>query len=310
VGLFGRARRHEAMDDDLTFLTVDEARFLRSLVREAFANAGVEVTMHPGHVASDAGDEYGLWNLAAACHDDTRGRRAWPELVAEHVEKLLARAGRDPFEGLTEQAAARSTFVRLYRADDDLYANLDLGPQHLFAPGLVEMTALDLPESVVPYSAEAVERLGGADRLRRWGFENLRREPVEHLEEVETRGGAFHVLAGASVHTASRALLMPSLAAGLTGHEAGNDGWLLSVPNRHEVLWHVLRDAAALPALQGMVGLTLARHEHAAGQLSPHVYWWSGDRYEQLTHVDDDGEVVVHVGPALAEVLERLSRSS
>jgi len=308
VGLFDRGRRPAQMDADLTFLTVDEARHLRSLVRETFAGRGVEVIVHPGHVASDAGDEYGLWNLAAACHEAPRGRRAWPELVAGHVDRLLARAGRSPFEGLTEQEAERGTFARLYQADDDLHDDLGLGPRRVFAPGLVEMSALDLPESVVPYSAEAVERLGGAGRLRAWGLENLRREPVEHLEAVETGGGSFHVLAGASVHTASRALLMPSLAAGLTGHEAGNAGWLLSVPTRHEVLWHVLRDATAVPALQGMVGLTLRCHENAAGQLSPHVYWWSGDGYEQLTSVDDDGGVAVHVSEAFAEVLERLSR--
>lgn len=307
MGLFDRGRRPAEMDAALTFLTVDEARHLRSLVRAAFAGRGVEVIVHPGHVASDAGDEYGLWNLAAACHDASRGRRAWSELVAGHVDRLLARAGQDPFEDLTEQDAARSTYARLFQADDDLHRDLALGPRRVFAPGLVEMAALDLPESVVPYSAAVVERFG-ADRLRTWGLENLRREPVEHLEAVEAGGGSFHVLAGASVHTASRALLMPSLAGGLTGYEAGHAGWLLSVPTRHEVLWHVLRDTTAVPALQGMVGLTLRCHENAAGQLSPHVYWWSGDGYEQLTHVDDDGGVAVHVGEAFAAVLERLSR--
>jgi hypothetical protein len=48
------------MDDALTFLTVTDAAVVRSLVREAFAERGLEVSMYPDHARDAAGREFGL----------------------------------------------------------------------------------------------------------------------------------------------------------------------------------------------------------------------------------------------------------
>ena len=64
-------------DDHLPFLTVAEADRVRFLVRQAFAGYGREVVVHAGHLRDDQGGEFGLWNVAAACHEAPRGEPAW-----------------------------------------------------------------------------------------------------------------------------------------------------------------------------------------------------------------------------------------
>jgi hypothetical protein len=317
VGIFRRRRRDEdaqrspvppaVPDEALPFLGVDDAQEIRSLARTAFAELGIEVTVHAGHVADDAGRQFGLWNVAASCHQDERGRRAWPGLVREHVRRVLASMDApDPFSELTPDQAAASTFVRLY--ERDAVPRLDGFPYREFAPGLVEMLALDLPDTVAVYDESRAERLGGVDTLRAHGLANLDRQPVEQLERLDLpTGGSFHVLLGESVHTASRALLMPRLATELTGQEAGRHGWLLCVANRHQLAWHMVRDESVVGALQAMARFAALGFGDAPGPLSPHVYWWDGTGYEQLSRIDDDGALAIVVGPAFQAVLEELT---
>ena len=51
-------------DEALTFLSVPQATDVRILVRQAFAEFGIEVTVLAGHVIDDAGRQFGLWNVA------------------------------------------------------------------------------------------------------------------------------------------------------------------------------------------------------------------------------------------------------
>ncbi|XBB69124.1 hypothetical protein ABFU82_07375 [Nocardioides sp. WV_118_6] len=298
-------------DEALPFLGVDEARHLRALVRTAFAERGIEVSVHAGHVADDAGRQFGLWNVAAACHQDDRGRAAWPFLVGSHVERVLASMDApDPFGELSPDEAAARTFVRLY--EREAIPRLDGFPFREFAPGLVEMLALDLPDTVAVYDDARAERLGGVDALRAHGLTNLDRQPVEQLERLDLPdgGGAFHVLLGESVHTASRALLLPRLATELTGHESGRHGWLLCVPNRHQVAWHLVRDATVIPVVQAMARFAALGFGDAPGPLSPHLFWWDGGGYQQLSRLDEDGALSIIVSPDFQRVLEELTGES
>ncbi len=314
MGLFRRRRQDPDdtpptpadPDDALPFLGVDDAQQVRALVRRAFADRGLEVSVHPDHVLDDSGRGFGLWNVAAACHQDERGRTAWPEVIDQHVARVLASMDApDPFEGLTPDDARERTYARLY--ERDAVPDLSDFPHQEFAPGLVEMLALDLPETIAVYNDERAAALGGPARLREWGMANLRAEPVEHHERLELPDGArFDVLLGSSAYTASRALLMPWLAAEVAGEEAGSHGWLLSVPNRQQVVWHVIRDLSVIPSIQAMAGFTAAGFSDSPGPLSPHVYWWDGAGYQQLTQYDADGALSVVVGEELQAMLERL----
>ncbi|HEU0132438.1 MAG TPA: hypothetical protein VFQ85_15750 [Mycobacteriales bacterium] len=298
MALFRRGRGaapDEERDAELTMLSAGDADALRALVREAFAELGDEVTVHADHVAGADGTQYGLWNVAAACAVEPR--RGWPELVRRHVRNVHAAR-----TGLPAGDDTGVPYVRLYADDPKLTEH----PQAAFAPGLVQLLALDQPETVLAMNRETVDRLGGWQTLYEQGLANLRRLPLGTHTVVRPEGGAFHLVEDESVHTASRALVLGDVARQAGDDLAGEGGWVLSVPTRHLLMWHVIRDLTAIPSIQGMAQLTLRAFGDAVGQLSPHVYWWDGSGYRQLTSFDG-GTPTITADPDLTDVLNRLA---
>lgn len=305
MGLFSRKPKETASSDAaLTYFTEVEAREFRSLMREAFAEHGLEVLTHPDHAVDAAGRRFGFWNAGATCRGEPRSM--WPSLVRDHVRRVLDDLDApDPFEGLSFDDARGAVYTRLY--DPTSLPTLAPYPHRELAPGLVEVLALDLPETVTVFDHDAAAAAGGWDRLHAAGLENLRGLPVEELATVPGDGGSsFTVLLGESVHTGSRAVRMPGLAAEVAQQAVGEHGWLLSVPNRHQVAWHVVRDMSVVGALNAMARFTALGYEGAVGALSPHVYWWDGSRYEQLTRVHD-GRIAIHPTERFLAVLEQLA---
>lgn len=48
-------------------------------------------------------------------------------------------------------------------------------------------------------------------------------------------------------------MLLPGLATELTGQQVREDlGWLMSVPNRHQLVWHIIDSDSVITALNGM----------------------------------------------------------
>lgn len=86
MGLFKRPR-HVSPPDPYLPLTTDGAAQLRILVRQAFAEAGVEVVALPDHVVDGHGRQFGLRDLAAACNPLPESE--WPGVVTRHVANLL-----------------------------------------------------------------------------------------------------------------------------------------------------------------------------------------------------------------------------
>jgi hypothetical protein len=302
MGLFGRrSSEQQETDAALTFFTVQQADDFRSIARQVFAEHGLEVTVHADHAVDDGGRQFGFWNVAAQCAQTRRAR--WPATVREHVGRVLADMDApDPFAQLDRENVAGRVHTRLY--PEDGLPTPDRYPHREFAPGIVEMLALDLPDSVVVFDHDNAARLGGWEALRAQGVANLRALPVERLESLQAPGGGqFHALLGESVYTASRAVLLPALATELEGRPPATFGWLMSVPNRHQVAWHVIRDSTVVTALNGLAHFTALGHSDAPGPVSPYVYWWNGSTYEQLTHIDQDGTISVHAGEAFTDVL-------
>lgn len=303
MGIFSRSRGQGAgpADEALPFLTREQADAFWTLFGTALRERGLEVQMHPDHAVDAADRQLGLWNLASQCAEARR--RQWPRLVAEHVDRVLASFDAPyPFDDLSEEDVSRQTYARL-NAEEGM-PPLDGFPHREFVPGVVEMLALDLPETIAMYNHEHASRLGGWEALREHGIRNLRSLPVEQLEAVDAPGGGtFHVLFGDSVHTASRALLLPGLASTLAGQEDLGHGWLMSIPNRHQATWHMIGDATVIPVVQAMAHFARLGYADAPSPVSPHVYWWNGSAYEQLTQVDDQGNLSIHVSPEFTEVL-------
>lgn len=249
VGIFKRkSPEAETADSDLTFFTVSGANNFRAIAREVFAEMGLEVQIHPGHAVDDSGREFGFWNVAAACYEQPQS--SWRGVIREHLQRVLASfEAPDPFDVLASQEVARRTFARLY--DETSIPGIDGYPHRELAPGIVEMLALDLPDTVAVVNHDNANKFGGWETLQRHGIENLRGLEIEQLETLPAPGGGtFNALLGESVYTASRALLLPDLATELTGQRVQEDfGWLMSVPNRHQVVWHIIEDATVVSAL-------------------------------------------------------------
>lgn len=304
MGIFKRkSREAETADSDLTFFTRSKANEFRAIVREVFAEMGLEVQVHPGHAVDDSRREFGFWNVGAACYEQPQSK--WRGVIRQHLQRVLASfEAPDPFD---VQDVSRQTFARLY--DEESIPGIDGYPHRGLAPGIVEMLALDLPDTVAVFNHDNANKFGGWEALQRQGIENLRGLEIEQLETLPAPGGGtFNALLGESVYTASRALLLPQLATELTGQRVREEfGWLMSVPNRHQVVWHIIEDAAVVPALNGMARFAAMGYADAPGPVSPHVFWWNGTSYEQLTHVRDGGELTIRVSPAFQTVLDSVT---
>jgi hypothetical protein len=295
-----------ARDDHLTFLTVAQADLIRRLIREAFAEHGREVVDFADQVRDDAGAQFGLWNVAVACRNESRGESAWPGVVAEHVRRVLAGMDRDVFEGLNLSDVRSRTYARLMPADGVPDLSWFSYAREL-APGLLEVLAFDLPDSVVTFRDQDVERFGGVAALREAGLGNLRALAVEEQEQIVTPdGGHFDVLLGESVYTASRVLVMPDLLVQMLGSVNPAYGVLAAMANRHQAALHVINDQSVIPSINHMARFAPAGFSDGAGCLSPNLYWWRDGMWQQVSRVDASGKITVMVGTELGHVLEQL----
>ncbi|MDT5051495.1 MAG: hypothetical protein QOG75_7423 [Mycobacterium sp.] len=303
-----RKKVKQPKDAALPFLDVDQANRVRALMRETLAERGLEVTVFPDHLRADDGREFGVWNVAAKCHSAGRSDANWRRVVAGHVDKLMASvAGGDPFEGLSQDEVLARTYTRLWEGSS-LPGGAEHYPHVEFAPGLLEVISLALPHGVATFNADRVEQFGGWERLRAQGLENLSSRPLEQIERLEPpTGGSFFVSRGDSIYTASQALLMPHLAHAVEQAADGGMGWLISMPSRHELCWHLISDSTVVESLAGMAWYAQWQSVAPTGPLSPHVFWGTGDGYQQVTGYDAKGDLRFHIGAELEGIIEELA---
>ena len=288
-------------DPEFSYLSADQGARLRALVREAFAERGLEVTMHAGHVEAADGGRYGLTNVAANCRASKE--RDWPKVIRSHVATILRAAERtiDPDQLDSDEVMAH-VFVRVVGTSTipDLTA---FGYRRDLGGDLVELLALDFPESVAMLTDEVVSRFG-VDDLRRAGVTNLVCEPFGNYEQVVRKDGtAFGVVLGESVYTASRLLTMDDVLRRTVRSIEAPYGVLVSVPFRHQLAFHVIRDATVVPAIESMAVFAASGYGDGIGPVSPFLYWSHGGRLTQLSHPGEDGGLRIEVDHEFAEVL-------
>jgi hypothetical protein len=70
-------------------------------------------------------------------------------------------------------------------------------------------------------------------------------------------------------------------------------GALVVMPNRHQLCWHRITDAAgAVDAVQGLIRLAASGYEEGPGSLTPDLYWWRNGTWTVLpVTVDRKGAV-------------------
>lgn len=258
------------------------------------------------HLVDAQGREFGIHNVAAACHNDERGEKAWPEIIRDHVRRILA--GMDapsPMETLGADEARALVFPRLLER-----ASLPpaVRPAYVrdFSEDIVEVFNLDQPDTVHLVRDEDLERLGGRSAVTPVATANLvgvlQDIEVESLEVEEVN---FTVVLGDSLFTASLVLAMPELLRRLDVEEAPL-GVLVAMPFRNQVALHVVRDTTVVHSLNAMVGFAINGFSDGAGPLSPHLFWWHDGVFDQLTRADDAGQVSVQVSQEFQAALETL----
>ncbi|GAA3377001.1 hypothetical protein GCM10020367_50930 [Streptomyces sannanensis] len=309
MGIFRRRPKRDdsgaPRDPEFAYFSTGEAARFRAQVRESFAEHGLEVTVYADHVTDSSGRQFGLGNLAALCHNEPRGPRAWPGLVHHHVG-LVLRTMDSPsaLDTLPPEQIRAQLYPRVISDNSIDPANFDYARD--VGPGLYEILALDLPESVMMLTDEALEPLGEVGELRAQALRNLAQLPVEGHETVRGDDGmTFEVVVGDSFYTASRVLALESLVRHVTGQELTADGALVALPFRHQLAFHAIRDAGVLPALGAMAAFAASGYEEAPGAISPYVYWWRAGTLTQLSELTEKGLRIV-VGDDFQELLERL----
>ncbi|UUN29877.1 hypothetical protein [Streptomyces sp. FIT100] len=311
MGLFRRGPKRDGddvpRDAEFSFFSEGEGARFRGQVREAFAEQGLEVSVYADVVVDSAGRQFGLGNLAAVLHNDERGPRVWPEVIRGHVAMVLRTMDApSALDTLPPDQIRAQLYPRVIGSE-----GLDpetFGYARPLAPGLCEVLALDLPESVMMLTDDALEPLGDVPRLRQRAMDNLRGLPVEGHETIKDAGGmCFEVVVGDSFYTASRVLVLEALVRQVTGQHITPDGALVALPFRHQVAFHVIRDASVIPTLNGMAAFAASGYADTPGAITPYVYWWRNGTLTQLSDRDEDGDGLrIVVGDDFQDLLERL----
>jgi hypothetical protein len=275
-----RNGRTPLYDEHLTFFTLVEAREFRRLVASAFAKVGHDVTIHPDRVESRDGTAFGLPNIAALCTGTDRSE--WADLVERHVESVTTPAL--TLGELSPDEIRAALYLRLV----DAGSTPDPGYARQVVPGLLEVLAVDLPESVVALSKDDLAGLGSLAELLEQGRANLRGLLAGDvsLGAVADGRGSFTAVTDRSFFTASLALVLPEAVERISGERDQGRGILVAVPDRHQLLYRVIDAPTAASALREMFDAARWAYHDASGPLSPNVFWVRNRRWSQVTSVD------------------------
>jgi hypothetical protein len=290
VPLFGRRKKKQPepreplpADAELTPLDVDQAAYLRRLVRDGLGRRGIEGEVFPGHVVT-ADHQLGLHNLAKTVAPEDPG--AWPAMVDHHLELMLTPSGADE---MSEEHLRHAVHARLAQDGPELREMFPDARE--IAPGLLLVLCIDYPERVATVAQSFYEERGG---LAQWwviGMGNLRRLlATEHLDRYAMGQDSplprFDIVESESVYTASLAAVLPDLLAHNGQADLGR-GVLVAVPDRKRIILRVVEGAEALPAIGEMAKVAHAAHAGSAGPLSPHVFLVDARGWHQLTSIQD-----------------------
>jgi hypothetical protein len=265
-----------------SFMKADEYQAFEAAVIADFADRGHAVRIvddgafaGDGDGDGDSGSEregehvYGLFNLAQLCHQ--LDRADWPRAIREHFVNI------DEAESATERLKdfgyARDLLkLRVYRLSDvppELVANWI---HRALSPELVAVLAADLPTTVTTISKDLAEPWNvPIDELFAIATEHMAAElPTYERSSVPVAGGSvLETLSGDTFFVASQIVRFADFAA------APPNGVLVSLPNRHLLVWHPIETAAAtIQAVQAMIPTGLNAFQEGPGSLSPDLYWW------------------------------------
>lgn len=305
-----RPRPDGPRDPVFSYFTAEQGARFRALVRQTFAEAGVEVVAERDYLVADDGRQFGLSNLAAVCLDllDESGEKGWPVAVQRHVHTILRATAEDvSLRDLPRQDVLARTYLRVIGRSAVPPEALDwYRYARPVAGDLIELLALDSPDSVRMLRDTDVEPFG-ADDLRAAGLENLVKEPFDSYQVLTGDDGVrVHLVLGQSVYTASKILVLPDVLARTLGTRDLPFGAFVAAPFWHQLAFVPVQDRSALASLPVLVSFAAKGYDEGVGAISPFVFWWRAGRLTQLSFAAEDGELVVRPDEDLLDLFEAL----
>jgi hypothetical protein len=216
--------------------------------------------------------------------------------VAQHFDQMSSTDGPPPVPDDLETGL----YLRLVCAATIKPSWAERVPE--FVPGVLTVPATYAGRAVAMHFD--IDNLGVTrEEANRMGLANLRRlqDKVEHLQY---EGAEIAALTG-SMFTASRALVLDTVLRESLRVENPPFGCLVAMPARDQLLVHVLRDQTVVTALDMLVAITTTMFNIKPGPVSPHVYYVTDHKWQQVTD-HSTGSTGVQVVGQLADAMQRL----
>ncbi|TCC24670.1 hypothetical protein [Kribbella speibonae] len=268
----------------LTPLTVPQAERLVRLAEAAVTERGFSMRydgagalLPIGGDTGPAGDAptAGLANLARTVGE--LPRQQWRSAVAAHFDQMLALGERPTVpEDLENELYLRLVCAATIEPDWT-------GKVPEFVPGVVIAPATYTGRAVAMHFD--LDSLGAPwEDITRMGLANLRRleDKVELVRQPGANGAEIAMLTG-GMFTASRALVLDTVLRESLHVEDPPFGCLVALPARDMLLVHVMRDETVVPAFGMLTELANCFFGDSPGPVSPHVYYVTGDEWQQVT---------------------------
>ena len=272
MGIFRRARSEREQIDRIHRLAVDV--YARHGIR-----GELELDLDDPVNASirTAGPTYGLANVTLRCLGAPE--REWRSILDRFVLTLLAASATPAVDLDRDRAGLRARLLPV-----DAVAGSSLTYARPFAPTLVEVLCLDLPESVVTLTDEVLADRDDLDQLFAAGRAQLAHEPIDQREAIDD---GVVVLAGGSLFIASLVLTADRIAAELGG---APHGFVFIIPDRGTILAHAMDGANSVAAIQRLaeIGAGISAEQRPGGLLSRAVFYANGPHVQLVTELDPE----------------------
>lgn len=280
MGLFGKKR--PTIGRPLEFEFFDDrawARFVDEVDRSA-RRQRLDVERHvPGALIVRELGTLGLLNIAQLCHGNPMPR--WPAMLDEHFAFVR--------DAMSAPATLHAEQLRVRLLPDDFGPPEAVGDVMVtmpFAESVNAAIAFDLPTTVQMATAESLAQVG-LDIADAWpeAWRHTReREHIDQHDVIEVDGAVLHSLFGESFYVAS---LVPYLGDLIDG--IGEAGAIVTLPRRHTILAHVIRDTSVARAINPLVANTRRLFAEGPGSVSAHLWWWRAGELRWLpVQVEDD----------------------
>ncbi|HUB09201.1 MAG TPA: hypothetical protein VMB50_19500 [Myxococcales bacterium] len=272
-GLFGKRGRLAWA----SFLSESEYQTFTALTQKALAahsatpdfDGGTAKVRIDGKVRS-----VGLSDLARKCH--VSNPQGWSGLIAEHFDRLVNQRGKslvaelgtsfDKAKGYLKAQLVPDDFVRPDWVEGENFKSLK--------GGVNVALVYDLPESVtsVPMAHVRTWKLPLSELLEAAVANVKKGEPALVPKRLDLKSTFVFTLEGKSFFVCSHALWLQEYA-----EARSPNGVLFTVPSRHVIQFHPMKDSKASEALKVLALTARKLSSQLPGPISTHVFWSRGD---------------------------------